>query len=114
MFENTTVTLQLSDFDKLREGEREYKRIASRLSACFDYEYKKNDNPEPPECLECISGIDCTMCAINAANPLYTETLTVDIKKLVHVAKEFSLYGKDTEADYRDLEVKEKRSAQDE
>jgi hypothetical protein len=111
MLENTTVTLTLSDFDTLREGEREYKRIASRLSACFDYEYKKHDNPEPPECVECISGLDCAMCAINAANPLYTETLKVDTEKLVHVAKEFALYGKatDTETEIHAMEVIEKR-----
>ncbi len=105
MLENATVTLPLADFDTMRDGEREYRRMAGRLANCFDYKYVKHHNPEPPECKDCKRDIDCPDCEINAANPLCTETLTVDVGRLIRTAKEYALYGKDVETDLDAIEV---------
>jgi hypothetical protein len=39
MFKNTTVTLDLLDFDTLRE--REYRILIRRFAACFEYKKHK-------------------------------------------------------------------------
>ncbi len=105
MLENTTVTLSLSDFDILRRGEKWYREIASSLSHCFEYKCEEHDHPDPPECKECHGDMNCRSCEVYAKNPDYTETLTVDVERLIRTAKEYALYGKEIEADIDDLEV---------
>lgn len=104
MLENTTVTLPLRDFDTLREGEREYRNIARALSACF--EYTCENHPEPPECKNCSTETDCPDCEHYA--PDYIEKLTVDVERLIRVAKEYALYGKDIEAEIDEIPLERK------
>jgi hypothetical protein len=46
MLENTTVTLQLHDFDRLRAGQQAHSETARRLSGCFVYSCTKNPYPK--------------------------------------------------------------------
>jgi hypothetical protein len=118
MFENTTVTLSLQDFDELRRGHAAHRQIASWLSDCFTYTC--TPNPQPQECEKCDkdlftekwngSNTECCECEIFQNNPEYTETLAVDVARLIRIAKEYSLYGKDAETDIDKLTVTELRA----
>lgn len=101
MFENTTVTLPLNDFDALREGEREYRKLASALASCFDYTCKKN--PEPKACKDCNGEVDCPDCEHYI--PDYEEKLTLHVERLVRITKPYAMYGKEIEADLGEITV---------
>ena len=117
MLENTTVTLPLQDFDKLRNGHDAHKRLAWLLSVCFKYDC--SPSPQPQECEKCeknlttekwnVDNAECRECETYYNYPDYTETLTVDVARLIKTAKEYSLYGKNTDADIDALVVTEIR-----
>ncbi len=90
-----TVTLPLSEFDTLRDGEREYRRIADRLSRCFTYKYEKS-----PECDDCQKVI-CPECEVYKT----LETLTVDVERLIQTAKDYALYRKDVETELDGIKI---------
>lgn len=101
MNDNTTVTMSLNDFDELGENSKSFLKLAPRIAKCFEYNYE--ELPIPTECKKCKKADpDCTKCKIYKANPLYKETLTVDVERLITVCKEYALYGKDV--DFADLE----------
>ena len=103
MIENANVTLPLSDFDELREESKEFRKIARCISACFEYVCK--ENPEPEECKNCHSGVECEECEIYKKYPAYDEYLTLDVARLVRFAKKYALYGKEAEADLDNIPV---------
>lgn len=98
---NTTVTLPLKYFDELREYQSKLHYIATCISDCFEYSYK--ENPEPEECKNCDSTVDCPYCEVYTKIPPYEEKLTVDVKKLISVAKQYALYGKKVESEKIDI-----------
>lgn len=106
MIENANVTLSLSDFDELREESKEFRKIARCISACFEYICKENQEPE--ECKNCKNGIECEECEIYKKHPAYDEYLTLDVAKLVRVAKEYALYGKEAETDLNTIPIRTK------
>lgn len=121
MLENTTVTLPLNDFDNLRVGEREYRDITRHLAHCFDYTCTKN--PYPQECESCESTdnkhsypnnegttifVDCANCAAFLNHKMYNELLTVDVERLIEIAKIYALYGKDVETDIDAIPIERK------
>lgn len=99
---STTVTLLLKYFDELREYQSKLHFIATCISDCFEYTYK--ENPEPEECKNCDSTVDCPDCDIYIKTPPYEEKLTVDVNKLVSFVKQYALYGKKTEAKEIDID----------
>ena len=110
MLENTTVTMSLHDFDRYRDAEKAHREIAYNLARCF--EYSCTDNPQPQECNKCDvadkwdgSNTECWACEVYQNNPIYTERLTVDVKQLIRVAKEYAVYGKDIETDLDAIKV---------
>lgn len=94
---NTTVNLPLKYFDELRGCQSELHFISTCISDCFEYTYK--ENPEPEECKNCDSIVDCPDCDIYIKTPPYEEKLTVDVKKLISAVKQYALYGKQIEPD---------------
>lgn len=92
--ENATVTLLLTEFDKLREGDRAYRDSAPQIADCFDYRCK--DLVVSEDCRKCNEeNPDCMQCEVYKANPPYEETLTVDVERLISVCKQYALYGKE-------------------
>lgn len=94
---NTTVNLPLKYFDELRGCQSELHFISTCISDCFEYTYK--ENPEPEECKNCDSIVDCPDCDIYIKTPPYEEKLTVDVKKLISAVKQYALYGQQIEPD---------------
>ena len=122
MIESATVTLSLKDFDRLRNDEAMHKRahrcIASQLAGCFDFSCK--ENPLPKECENCPTAEEnyslpklsagvihevCSMCETWHNYKELDEHLTVDVEKLINVAKSYSLWGKDVETDLDEITV---------
>lgn len=99
---NTTVTLPLKYFDELREYQSELHFIMTCISDCFEYTYK--ENPEPEECKNCDSTVDCPDCDIYIKTPPYEEKLTVDVNKLISITKRYALYGKNVETEEIDID----------
>lgn len=89
---NTTVTLPLKYFDELRDCQSKLHLILTCISDCFEYTYK--ENPEPEECKNCDSIVDCPDCDVYIKTPPYEEKLTVDVKKLIATVKSYALYEK--------------------
>ena len=117
MYNNTTVTLSLHDFDELRDGHAAHRNLAKWLSVCFKYSCIENQQPQ--ECETCkknqtaekwdADNEECYQCEVLYNNPEFTEKLTVDVARLIKVAKEYSLYGDDIETDLENLPVTEIR-----
>lgn len=99
---NTTVNLPLKYFDELRGCQSELHFISTCISDCFEYTYK--ENPEPEECKNCDSTVDCPDCDIYIKTPPYEEKLTVYINKLISFAKRYALYGKNVETEEIDID----------
>lgn len=99
---STTVTLPLKYFDELRSYKNKLHFITTCISDCFEYTY--NENPEPEECRNCDSTVDCPDCDIYIKTPPYEEKLTVDVNKLISFAKQYALYGKKTETEEIDID----------
>jgi hypothetical protein len=100
MFDHATVTLSLKDLDALRAHSGDH--IASALAKCFCYEVK--EKAEPQECKGCKSEVDCPDCEHYTPNQC-EEKLTVDVEKLIWVAKEYALYGKGKESNLIDIDA---------
>lgn len=98
---NTTVTLPLKYFDELRAYQSKLHFIVTCISDCFEYTYK--ENPEPEECKNCDSIVDCPECDVHIKTPPYEEKLTVDVKKLISVVQQYALYGKNVETEEVDI-----------
>ncbi|MCX4355654.1 MAG: hypothetical protein OSJ43_05440 [Oscillospiraceae bacterium] len=102
--EGATVTLPLEEFDGLRADGEEFQRLAKRIAACFEYEFK--DNGEPAECKSCKKENPvCTKCKVFKKSPPWEEILTVDVERLIKAVKQYALYGKDIEADVEEATV---------
>lgn len=99
---NTTVTLPLKYFDELREYQSKLHFITTCISDCFEYTYK--ENPEPEECKNCDSTVDCPDCDIYIKTPPYEEKLTVDVNKLISITKRYALYGKNLKTEEIDID----------
>jgi len=108
MVENATVTLPLNEFDELRADSKELQRLAPQIAACFDYEFKENGEPE--KCKTCKKeNPDCKKCKVFKESPPWEEILTVDTERLIRVAKQYALYGKNVKADVEEITVVEKK-----
>lgn len=94
---NTTVTLPLKYFDELRGCQSKLRFILTCISDCFEYTY--NENPEPEECRNCDSIVDCPDCDVYIKTPPHEEKLTVDVQKLISAVKQYALYGKKIDPD---------------
>ena len=104
MIDNATVTLPLSEFDQLRAESNDFQNIATKIAACFEYEFK--DYGEPLKCKTCKKeNPDCTKCKVFKESPPWEEILTVDVERLINVAKQYALYGKNIEADVEEATV---------
>jgi len=98
MLNNAKVTLDIQDFEKLRDAHKWHEEIASRLSDCFEYAHI--ENPMPKECIGCDrEEIECDKCEIYLKFPPFTHKLTVDVERLIEVAKGYALYGKKVDID---------------
>ena len=63
MIDGATVTLPLGEFDELRADSKEYRNIAPKIAACFEYEVKEYGEPE--KCKTCKRvDPDCTKCKV--------------------------------------------------
>jgi len=110
MFNNAKVTLDIQDFEKLREAHKKHGDIASRLSDCFDYAVI--ENPMPKECIGCDrEEVECDECETYIKYPPFTHKLTVDVERLIEVAKEYALYGKEVDADMDSVAIEVKGEA---
>ncbi len=107
--EGATVTLPLSEFDELRLGDAAYREIAPKIAACFEYECK--EYPEPAKCKTCKrENPDCTKCKAFKESPPWEEILTVDVERLINVAKQYALYGKNITSDVEKMSLIVKKS----
>lgn len=112
MVESATVTLPLNEFDGLRTDSKEFRQLAKRLAACFEHEFKENGEPE--KCKSCKKeNPDCTKCKVFRESPPWEEILTVDVERLINVAKQYALYGKDVEANVEEATVVIKKRGAD-
>ena len=101
MFDRATVTMPLDEFDELRRGKNQfenwYREMASRIAGCFEYSLKYTATDVKPGCDE-----ECSTCGYCIA---YTEKLTVDVERLINVAKDYSCWGKDIETDLDNITI---------
>ena len=96
MIEGATITLPLSEFDRLRTDSEDFQRLIRQIAVCFEYEFKEYAVPE--KCKTCKKeNPDCTKCKVFKESPPWEEILTVDTKSLINFAKQYALYGKETE-----------------
>ena len=108
MLEGATVTLPLDEFDKMRSESEEYRRIAGRIAACFEYSYE--EYAEPAQCKACAEeNPDCTNCKVYKESPPFEETLTVDTERLIRAVKQYALYGKNITSDVDEMNVVERQ-----
>ncbi len=106
MIENATVTLPLNEFDELRADSKVYRKIAQKIAACFEYQFKEYDMPE--ECKACRKD-DCTKCKVYKEKPPFEEILTVDVEQLINAAKQCALYGKNIDSDVEEMRIVKKK-----
>lgn len=104
IIEGVTVTLPLNEFDGLRTNSEELRRLTKRIAACFEYKIKDNGDPRNASLVK-KENPDCTKCKVFNESPPWEETLTVDVERLIKVAKQYALYGKDIEADVEEATV---------
>ena len=97
MFDKATVTMPLDEFDELRRAKNQfeswYREMASRIAGCFEY----TATELKPGCDE-----ECDTCGHCNA---YIEKLTVDVERLINVAKDYSCWGKDIETDLDSITI---------
>lgn len=74
-----TISMPFNEFYALWNTENAYKDITAAISGCFEYAAEE------------------------------TETLTVDIERLVAVCKQYALYGKDVDSNVENMVVVVKR-----
>lgn len=104
MIEGATVTLPLGEFDELRSDSEAFYKLTRRIAACFEYETKEYGEPE--KCKTCKKeNPDCKKCKVFKETPPWEDILTVDVERLINVAKQYALYGTDIEADVEEATV---------
>lgn len=104
MLEGATVTLPLSEFDRLRTDSEDLQRLIRQIAVCFEYEFKEYAMPE--KCKTCKKeNPDCTKCKVFKESPPWEETLTVDVERLINTAKQYALYGTDIKADVEEATI---------
>ena len=110
MIDGATVTLPLGEFDELRADSKEYRNIAPKIAACFEYEVKEYGEPE--KCKTCKRvDPDCTKCKVFKESPPWEEILTVDTERLITFAKKKDLNGRENKyaSDVKEMTVAEKK-----
>lgn len=109
MIKNAKITLPLEEFDELRLGDSAYREIAQKIAACF--EYKCKEYSVPAKCKTCKKeNPDCTKCKVFKESPPWEEILTVDVERLINVAKQYALYGQDITSDVEEMSLVIKKS----